>query len=244
VADNPRQAAEINRKGATIMVSIKDLTKTYPSGKGRMTVLDSINIEINKGEFVSIVGKSGSGKTTLLNLIGLLDTFDSGSYRLDDKELKSVNQFGLAKLRNSKIGFVYQNFNLLPGSTTVDNVMLPQLFAGKPSGKAKKKAQEYLEFVGLGDKFKNKPTQLSGGEQQRVAIARALINEPELLLLDEPTGALDSKTGREIMDLIKSEWRRREMTIMMITHDREIAQEAQRIMNIRDGKFYEGSAKA
>jgi putative ABC transport system ATP-binding protein len=229
--------------GGESMISIQGLTKTYPSGRERMTVLDSIDLEVKKGEFISIVGKSGSGKTTLLNLIGLLDNFDTGSYKLDGMELKSSNQRGLAKIRNQKIGFVYQNFNLLSGASAVDNVMLPQLFAGAPAGKARKKAQEYLQFVGLGDKFKNRPTQLSGGEQQRVAIARALVNEPELLLLDEPTGALDSRTGREILELIKSQWARNGMTILMITHDREIAAEAQKILNIRDGKFYEGGAR-
>lgn len=225
------------------MISIKGLTKTYPSGKERMTVLDNIDLEVKKGEFISIVGKSGSGKTTLLNLIGLLDNFDSGSYQLDGTELKSSTQRGLAKLRNQKLGFVYQNFNLLSGASAVDNVMLPQLFAGVPARKARKKAQEYLEYVGLGDKLKNRPTQLSGGEQQRVAIARALVNEPELLLLDEPTGALDSKTGKDILELIKGQWKRTGMTILMITHDREIAAEGQRILNIKDGKFTEGGVR-
>ncbi len=222
------------------MISIQGMTKTYPSGRGVLTVLDDISLDVKKGEFISIVGKSGSGKTTLLNLIGLLDSFDRGSYALDGQDLKSMGQRGLAKLRNQKIGFVYQNFNLLAASSAIDNVMLPQLFAGVPSRKAKRKAQEYLELVGLGDKGKNRPTQLSGGEQQRVAIARALVNEPELLLLDEPTGALDSRTGKEILELVKSEWTKNRMTILMITHDREIAAEAQRTLLIKDGRFAEG----
>ena len=221
-----------------MMISIHDLTKTYPSGKERMRVLDNIDLDVDQGEFISIIGKSGSGKTTLLNLIGLLDNFDNGSYELDGMQMKSLNGRGLAKLRNKKIGFVYQNFNLLSGSSAVDNVMLPQLFAGVPSRKARKKAMEYLDYVGLKGKYKNRPTQLSGGEQQRVAIARALVNEPELLLLDEPTGALDSRTGKEILELIKSQWALNKMTILMITHDKEIAAEAQRVISIKDGKFY------
>ncbi|MDP2892082.1 MAG: ABC transporter ATP-binding protein [Bacillota bacterium] len=224
------------------MISIKGLTKTYPSGRGKMTVLDEINLEVQKGEFISIMGKSGSGKTTLLNLIGLLDNFDSGSYKLSGVEMKSVDQRGLARTRNRDIGFVYQNFNLLANFSALDNVMLPQLFGGVPAQRARKKAQEFLELVGLGDKLKNRPTQLSGGEQQRVAIARALINEPELLLLDEPTGTLDSKTGAEILELVKTLWVKNKMTILVITHDREIAGEAQKTLHIKDGKIMEGSA--
>jgi putative ABC transport system ATP-binding protein len=221
------------------MITIKELTKTYLSGKDRFKVLDDIDLNVETGEFISIVGKSGSGKSTLLNLIGLLDTFDSGNYELDGIQMKSLNGRGLAKIRNQKIGFVYQNFNLLSSSSALDNVMLPQLFAGVPARKARKKAHEYLEFVGLKDKYKNRPTQLSGGEQQRVAIARALINGPQLLLLDEPTGALDSRTGKEILELIKTEWTENKMTVLMITHDKEIAAEAQRSISIKDGKFYD-----
>lgn len=225
------------------MISIKGLTKTYLSGKDKFKVLDDIDLEVENGEFISIVGKSGSGKSTLLNLIGLLDNFDSGSYELDSMQIKSLNGRGLAKIRNQRIGFVYQNFNLLSSSSALDNVMLPQLFAGVTVRKARKKAHEFLDYVGLKDKYKNKPTQLSGGEQQRVAIARALINEPQLLLLDEPTGALDSRTGKEILELVKSQWAQNKMTILMITHDREIAAEAQRTISIKDGKFYDETSQ-
>ncbi len=219
------------------MIELKDIRKSYKLGGSSISVLDNISLQIESGEFVSIMGKSGSGKSTLLNILGLLDEHDKGSYILEGKDVSKYKQRQLAKLRNSYMGFIYQNFNLLSKLTTIENVALPLMYSGISYKYAKKRAAKYLDLVGLGDKLKNRPTQLSGGQQQRVAIARALVNQPKIIFADEPTGALDSKTSDEIMELIKDLWRKTNATIIMVTHDESVANKANRIIHVVDGKI-------
>ncbi len=206
----------------------------YRIGEIAVEVLKGIYLSIEKGEFAAIMGTSGSGKTTLLNILGCLDVPTSGRYILADREVSNLTDDQLSEIRNEHIGFVFQNFYLLPYATVLENVLLPTLYVGRHKDKAEKKALEILRIVGLEGRAKFKSNQLSGGEQQRVAIARALINEPELLLADEPTGQLDSKTAIEIMGLLK-QMNEQGTTVILITHDSSIASYAQRIINIKDG---------
>lgn len=215
---------------------LENLTKTFKIGEQEINVLRGINLKIKKGEFAAIMGPSGSGKTTLMNIIGCLDTPTSGVYMLAGKEVSNLSDDELSIIRNEHIGFIFQSFFLLPYATVIENVLLPSLYVEKDSVDYKKRAKEILKLVGLEDKMKFKPNQLSGGQQQRVAIARALINDPDLLLADEPTGQLDSATSTEIMNLLK-EMNEKGKTIILITHDQNIARYADRLINIVDGRI-------
>ncbi len=218
------------------MIEMKNITKVYKMGEVSLEALKEICIRIEPGEFISIMGPSGSGKSTLLNIIGCLDTPTDGEYFLEDKNVAGLSFDQLSVVRNRKIGFVFQNFNLLPYATTYENVELPMLFNGKPGKKRRQRVYELLEMVGLVDWQHHRPSELSGGQQQRVAVARALANDPSLILADEPTGNLDSKTGEEIMGLfVKLQQQGR--TILMVTHDTHIAAYSQRTINLFDGRI-------
>jgi putative ABC transport system ATP-binding protein len=213
---------------------LDNVTKTYRIGDIAVEVLKGIHLSMEKGEFAAIMGTSGSGKTTLLNILGCLDVPTSGRYILADREVSNLTDDQLSEIRNEHIGFVFQNFYLLPYATVLENVLLPTLYVGRHKDRAGEKALDILKIVGLEGRTKFKSNQLSGGEQQRVAIARALVNEPELLLADEPTGQLDSKTAIEIMSLLK-QMNEQGTTVILITHDSSIASYAQRIIQIKDG---------
>jgi len=216
---------------------LENVKKTYRIGDADVEVLTGINLAIEKGEFVTIMGTSGSGKTTLMNIIGCLDVPTSGRYVLADREVSSLTDDELSEIRNEHIGFVFQNFYLLPYATVLENVLLPTLYIGSRKDNAEKHAIDLLKIVGLEGRAKFRPNQLSGGEQQRVAIARALINGPELLLADEPTGQLDSKTATEIMNLLVK-MNEQGKTVILITHDSTIAGYARRIIQIKDGIIF------
>jgi len=220
------------------MIELKNVCKSFKLGEQVVKALDNINFSVKKGEFVAIIGPSGSGKSTMMNILGLLDVADSGEYLLDDLSIKEANDSTLADIRNKKIGFIFQSFNLLPKMNALENVQVPLMYRGISKKESQKKAYEYLEKVGLKGREKHMPSQLSGGQQQRVAIARALIGEPEIILADEPTGALDSKTGHEVMDLLQ-ELNKEGQTIILITHDINIANKAKRILKMMDGKLEE-----
>lgn len=217
------------------VIEMENVSKVYKMGSSEYKALEDINLCIRKGEFVSIVGPSGAGKSTLMNIIGCLDTATSGRYILDG-ENTDCSDNKLAEIRNRKIGFIFQNYNLLPKLNVVENVELPLIYQGLSSRVIKERVLESLERVGLSSHIKHKPPELSGGQKQRVAIARALATEPEILLADEPTGALDSKTGKEVMEMLK-QLNREGNTIVLITHDHEIAQQAKRIITVRDGRI-------
>ena len=221
------------------MIKLKSISKNYEISGEKITALDNIDLEIKEGEFVSIIGKSGSGKSTMLNVMSMLDGWDEGEYILDGENVSNLKGNQVAKIRNKKMGFVYQNINLLPKLSAVENVALPLMYSGDNKIDYMKKAKEYLELVGLGDKVDNKPTQLSGGQQQRVAIARALVNNPKILFADEPTGALDSRTSDDIVNLIKKIWKEQGITVIMVTHDDVLAKEANRVIRVADGKILE-----
>lgn len=223
---------------SNILIRITNLTKIYKMGENEVRALDGINLEIEKGEFVSIVGQSGSGKTTLMNIIGCLDVKTSGEYFLNGIDTSKLSDNQLADLRCSEIGFVFQNFNLLQKMTALENVELPMVYKGVPTKERRQRAEMLLEMVGLKERMHHRPNELSGGQQQRVAIARALANSPHLILADEPTGNLDSKSGSEIMKIIK-ELNERGNTIVLITHDSNIAAKAKRIVKIKDGRILE-----
>lgn len=220
------------------LFEMKDINKIYGSGDSAFQALFDVNFTVNSGEFVSILGPSGSGKSTLMNIIGCLDVASSGSYYLDGTSISDRREDELAKIRNQKIGFVFQNFQLLMRQTALDNVMLPLIYSGTKAKERKKLATKMLNKVGLGDKLMSKPTELSGGQQQRVSIARALVTNPAIILADEPTGALDQKTGFQIMDLF-DDLHKTGKTIIMITHNEEIAKRAERIVRILDGRLKE-----
>lgn len=220
------------------IIYMEDIVKSYKMGKNILKVLKGVSIEIKKGEFVAVLGPSGSGKSTLMNIIGCIDIADSGKYVLSGQDIKAKNDDELALVRNREIGFIFQKFNLLSKYTAEHNVAFPLLLRGIDKIEAHQRAREVLDSVGLGDRTDHKPFELSGGQQQRVSIARALVGEPNILLADEPTGALDSKTGEEILDLFV-ELNKRGNTIVMITHDLDIAKRAGRIINVRDGEVYE-----
>ncbi len=216
------------------MINLKDITKTYDMGSVQVQVLRGITLNVAKGEFISIIGPSGSGKSTLMNIIGCLDVPTTGEYYLDGKEISTYNEKQLSKIRNEKIGFVFQKFNLLPKLTAYENVELPLVYRGMPHKERKQKTLDALEKVGLTDRMNHNPTELSGGQQQRVAIARALAGDPSILLADEPTGNLDSKSGSDVMNLI-NQLSKEGKTIVLITHDNEIAKVAKRTITIKDG---------
>lgn len=221
------------------VISFEDVRRYYVVGENVIKALDGISFDIRSGSFLAIMGPSGSGKSTLMNLIGCLDTPTSGVIRIDGETLGDMGEDELALIRNRKIGFVFQNFNLLPKLSALDNVMVPLLYRGIPLKERKEKAEALLEKVGLGDRMKHRPTELSGGQKQRVAIARALSNNPSIILADEPTGALDSKTGDQIMELFENlndEGR----TIVFVTHDRTLGARCRSSISIRDGRIVDG----
>jgi len=216
------------------IIRTENLTKHYVLGAETVRAVRGVDLEIAKGEFVAIMGPSGSGKSTFMNLIGCLDTPTEGSYWLNGTSVAELSDDELARIRNREIGFVFQTFNLLPRATSLHNVELPLIYAGVRGRERREKAQEKLELVGLGDRMDHKPPELSGGQRQRVALARALVNNPALLLADEPTGNLDSKTGKEIMDVVK-DLNEQGQTIVLVTHEADVAKYAKRQVHLRDG---------
>ncbi|MBN2275689.1 MAG: ABC transporter ATP-binding protein [Bacteroidales bacterium] len=216
------------------MITLKDIVKHYYLGTQIVPALRSISLEINRNEYVAIMGPSGSGKSTLMNIVGCLDTTTSGTYILNQKDVSKLEDNQLADIRNKEIGFVFQTFNLLPRYTALENVMLPLVYAGVPKNDRAKKAREMLVTVGLEDRMEHRPNELSGGQRQRVALARAMINHPSIILADEPTGNLDSKTSEDIMILF-DEIQRRGNTIILVTHEESIARHAHRIIRLLDG---------
>ena len=218
------------------LIQLKHIYKIYEMGSEEARASDDVSLTINRGEFVAIVGKSGSGKSTLMNIIGALDVPTDGEYLLGGEDTSEMSDDQLAHIRNKMIGFIFQQYNLLPKLNLLENVELPLLYAGIPAAERREQAMESLKRVGLEEKWKNLPAQLSGGQQQRVSIARALAGSPSLILADEPTGALDSRTSREVLDFLK-ELNREGNTIVIITHDSSIALEAKRVVRIHDGKI-------
>ncbi|MDQ0201478.1 ABC transporter ATP-binding protein [Neobacillus ginsengisoli] len=223
---------------STPIIEINNIRKTYELGGETVHALNDVSLEIQKGEFLAIIGPSGSGKSTLMNMLGCLDRPDTGTYLLDGNDIGKMNDNKLAMIRNQKIGFIFQNFNLLTKLTALENVELPMLYAGVTANERRERALEGLDKVGLKERAGHLPTQLSGGQQQRVAIARALVGQPAILLADEPTGALDSKTSKEILTMMK-ELNEMGHTIILITHDLEIAKQAKRMVSIQDGQLFE-----
>ncbi len=216
-----------------MLIELRDICKTYQMGDVQVQAVCGVNLGVEKGELISIMGPSGSGKSTLMNIIGLLDQPTSGEYWLEGADVAKLDENMLAEIRNRRIGFVFQSYNLLARTTALDNVELPLIYSGTKN--RRRKAREALETVGLGDRVDHRPNELSGGQQQRVAIARALVNDPDIILADEPTGNLDTKTGLEIIDLFQQLNKERGITILFVTHDPEIADFTRRIIHIRDG---------
>ncbi|MFQ5499967.1 MAG: ABC transporter ATP-binding protein [Candidatus Zixiibacteriota bacterium] len=227
----------------TNIIDLSNVTKTYVTGSVEFQALKGIDLKINRGQHLAVVGPSGSGKSTLMNLIGCLDVATSGCYRLDGEDVGKMTPNNLADIRNARIGFVFQAFNLLPYATAYENVEVPLLFAGARAKRRRKRVTELLDRVGLADKCNNKPTEMSGGEMQRVAIARALANEPEVILADEPTGNLDTASGSEIVAIFR-ELHDAGKTIVIITHDMSIASQTEKIVRIKDGLIETNGALA
>lgn len=225
------------------MINMRSIRKVYSTGRIEVEALRGIDLVIEEKEFVSVMGPSGSGKSTLMNLMGCLDTPTSGEYFLEGQKVESLSPNELAEIRNKKVGFVFQNFNLLPYATAFENVEVPLIFGGVPSRKRKQRTMELLGRVGLEDRADHKPAELSGGEMQRVAIARALVNQPRLILADEPTGNLDTGSGKEIINLFE-ELGKQGHTVVVITHDHGIAERTHRIIKLRDGLVVDGNGPA
>ncbi|MBR9937485.1 ABC transporter ATP-binding protein [Oscillospiraceae bacterium Marseille-Q3528] len=225
----------VEEKQPTV-IDLKNIVKKFYVGKpNELEILHGISLQVQKGEFVSVVGQSGSGKSTLMNIIGILDRPTSGEYYLDGLDIQTAKDTELSHIRNQKIGFVFQTYNLVARTNALRNVELPMLYAGVPRKERRERAEYYLEIVGMKDRMLHKPDELSGGQKQRVAIARAMANHPSIILADEPTGALDSKTGRTVMDLFHQFHEEQGKTIVLITHSNELAEETERIITIRDG---------
>ena len=220
------------------VIRMENIVKTYYLGKpNELEILHGINLTVNRGEFVSIVGESGSGKSTLMNIIGVLDRQTQGNYYLEGQDVNGMSDEVRSAIRNRRIGFVFQNFNLLPRANALKNVMVPLLYGEEHSKNGKEHAMEMLKMVGMEDRADHRPNELSGGQKQRVAIARAMINDPAIILADEPTGALDSKTGHMVMDLFHKLHEEQGKTIVLITHSQELAQETERIVTLLDGQI-------
>ncbi|HVB04610.1 MAG TPA: ABC transporter ATP-binding protein [Chitinophagaceae bacterium] len=218
----------------SFVILLENINKSYFLGKNTLPVLKGINLEINKNEFVALMGPSGSGKSTLMNILGCLDSPTSGKYTLSGHDVSRMEDNDLARVRNQEIGFVFQQFNLMPRLNALENVAIPLIYAGIGKKRREEKAMQMLEKVGLGERYKHRPNELSGGQCQRVAIARALVNSPSLILADEPTGNLDSKTSQEIMDIFKT-IHSSGNTVVLVTHEEDIAENARRIVRLRDG---------
>jgi putative ABC transport system ATP-binding protein len=226
-----------------MMIEMRDIRKVYATGRVQVQALKGVDLDVDRGEYVAVVGPSGSGKSTLMNLLGCLDTPTSGLYRLSGETVGGLDRNRLAEIRNRHVGFVFQNFNLLPYATALENVELPLLFGGVPGKERRKRAKTMLEKVDLADRMDHRPGELSGGQMQRVAIARALVNRPTMILADEPTGNLDSASGKGIVGLFE-ELNANGQTVVMITHDRGIARIASRVVEIRDGEIVEDQPAA
>lgn len=218
-----------------IIIELKDVWKIYKMGDVEVPALRGLNLQVKRGEFLSIMGPSGSGKSTAMNMIGALDVPTKGSIYLDRRDISTFSESDLSQLRGKKIGFIFQQFNLIPTLSALENITLPMIFQNISTGERREKAQKLLEMVELGDRVHHKPTELSGGQQQRVAIARSLANNPEVVLADEPTGNLDSKTGNTVMDFLKKLHRKEGKTIIMVTHDPNVAKHADRMEYLYDG---------
>ena len=226
------------------LIRMRGIVKRFYIGQpNELEILHGIDLDVKEGEFVSIVGASGSGKSTLMNMIGVLDRPTEGTYWLDGTDVQDAHDDELSQIRNRKIGFVFQNFNLISRTNARKNVELPMMYAGIPQKKRTQRAEELLDLVGMADRMDHQPNELSGGQKQRVAIARAMANDPAIILADEPTGALDSKTGRMVMDLFHRLNREQGKTIVLITHNQELAAETSRVLTMRDGILYTGSER-
>ena len=228
--------SSLSKNNSKVILELRNVVKTYNSGNTQFNALDGVSLQIKEGEFVSITGPSGSGKSTLMHIIGLLDNPTSGEVLLEGRDISKLNERQLAQIRNVTLGFVFQQFNLLAKTSSLENAMLPLLYSDMAKSKREPVATEMLTKVGLQDKLKNTPAQLSGGQQQRVAIARALVNDPKIILADEPTGNLDSKSGKDVMELFHKLNEVEGRTIVLVTHDMDLALEANRIIIIKDGK--------
>ena len=224
------------------MIEIKDIYKIYSDGDSEIRALDGVSLHVSRGEFVAIVGSSGSGKSTCMNIIGCLDIPTKGKYFLNGCDVSSMNEKELAHIRNRELGFIFQQYNLIPKLNILENVELPLLYKGVKAGKRRELAMKALERVGLADRFNKFPSQLSGGQQQRVSIARALAGNPPVILADEPTGALDSKTGQDVLDFLKK-LNKEGTTIVLITHDNQIANQIKRVVRFHDGKIISDETK-
>ncbi len=222
------------------VISLKNIWKTYRMGEVEVNALRGVSLEINQGEFVAITGSSGSGKSTMMNLVGCLDLPTKGAIYLDGRDISSLSESDLAQIRGKKIGFIFQQFHLIPTLSALENVMLPLEFQDIPADASRKRAEGILDKVGLGDRTGHLPSQLSGGQQQRVAIARSLANNPDVILADEPTGNLDSVSGANVISLLENLWKKESKTIIMVTHDLKLAGHAKRIIQLKDGQIIKG----
>jgi len=218
------------------LIDIVDIRKIYEMGENAVNALDGVSVQVQAGEYVAVMGPSGSGKSTLMNIVGCLDTPTSGSYKLRGTEIRDRDDDELARIRNQDVGFIFQTFHLLPRADALHNVELPLIYAGRPAAERRDRAKAMLEMVGLGDRMHHRPNELSGGQRQRVAIARALVNSPSIVLADEPTGNLDSRTGQEIMALL-DEIHSKGNTVILVTHEEDVAAHAHRVIRLRDGRI-------